>query len=114
MLPSQGDQIVVRDLVRTAHQIGSEDSIFAAQVIWHEVMARISKERSEDAEGLIRRHAIAKGRMRRHTRKTELGDGTRCEIRDPTQPGARNMMMFMVLPKECHEHIHIEQERHVV
>src|SRR6516165_8526088 len=52
--------------------------------------------------------------MRRNACETELRHGTRCEIVDLAEPSPRDLVVFMVFPKECHEHIDVEQERHAV
>src|SRR6516225_3776579 len=52
--------------------------------------------------------------MRRDACETELRHGTCCEIGDLAEPSPRDLVVFMVFPKECHEHIDVEQERHAV
>jgi hypothetical protein len=41
MLPSQGDKVVVSDLIRTRDPIGADDSVVATQVIRDKPMARV-------------------------------------------------------------------------
>ena len=50
--------------------------------------------------------------MRRNAGETELGYWTRREVGDLAKPASCDLVMFMVLPQECHEHFDVEQKRH--
>src|SRR3954469_1479070 len=52
--------------------------------------------------------------MRRNPCETKLRYRTRCEARGLPKPYTRDLMMFMVFPKESHEHVHVEQKCHAL
>ncbi len=72
MPPGQSDEVMVGDLIRTTHQVRAQDPVFTTEIIRNKMMACVCQKSSQDAEGLIRRHAVAEKRMGGNPRKTKL------------------------------------------
>ncbi len=64
MLAGQSNQVTVGDLIRTAHQIRSYDTVFATQIIRDETVARVGKQMAQNDESLVGCHAITEQRVR--------------------------------------------------
>src|SRR5437870_8377958 len=52
--------------------------------------------------------------MGRNSCETKLRYRTGCKVSDSAKPCTRDLMMFMVFPKQRHEHVHVEQKSHAL
>jgi hypothetical protein len=112
VLSRKRGKVMVCDLTCAKNQVGSHDSIFATQIVANKAVAWISEELPQDSEGLVRRHAIAQGRMRRNASEAKLRHGASSEIRDTAKPFPGSLMVLVIFPQHCHQHVHVQQERH--
>lgn len=98
MLPRQRHEVMVSDLIRPGHQIGTHDTVGTTQIIRDKAVTWISEKSPQHTERLVGRHAVTEQRMGRNSREAQLRHWTGSELSDAAKPSTRRLMMLVVFP----------------